>query len=410
MRIICIEGLDAVGKETISKYLTEKLEVFGYNVKRVSFPRYDTSYGMAIRDVLNGRCGDASKMDPDLISSLYVLDRIDYFKEHFEEFKYIDFLILDRGFYSNFMYQCSKLAKGVNVYGSQIRYEIFEWITKNAKYEFIDTGLFGKNAIAESIDTIFLTMNDDSKRKEHLKNRDYIDTNEANDSYLNNCKKFVENTINNRLLKQHFEIVADSLYGDEKAFNVFTYNAYIKNVHKVEVAHGKNEEEILSISNNVVDTIINILAEKHPNSIVKMSAIVGLTNYDILNITSDFKTYARLQRYFTETYTKINNFITEHSNIKGIGDNKLLYIGLSIDKEAKVFDYHSTVIKFAHKSFDLLLAATNIERAVYDEYIKYDANRNNICLDAINDFPIYYNGSCMYLENNSKGDTIDERR
>ena len=116
MRVICIEGIDAVGKETVANALADKIRELGYSVKRVSFPRYDTAYGRAIKETLFGSCGDASKMNPYLIGPLYTLDRIDYFKNNIDDLILnYDFLVLDRSFYSNFMYQCSKLVDGSNL-------------------------------------------------------------------------------------------------------------------------------------------------------------------------------------------------------------------------------------------------------------------------------------------------------
>ena len=84
MKVICIEGLDGVGKETISKELERQLKESGFKVGRISFPRYNESFGMIIKEILNGKIGDASKLDCGLFSPLYTLDRIDYFRENFD--------------------------------------------------------------------------------------------------------------------------------------------------------------------------------------------------------------------------------------------------------------------------------------------------------------------------------------
>lgn len=52
--MICIEGLDAIGKNTQAKKLAEKLDSFGRAAVIMSFPRYETTVGKAIRRHLVG--------------------------------------------------------------------------------------------------------------------------------------------------------------------------------------------------------------------------------------------------------------------------------------------------------------------------------------------------------------------
>ena len=52
--LLCIEGCDSVGKNTQSKRLVEKFDSIGRNAVVMSFPRYETTVGKAIRRHLQG--------------------------------------------------------------------------------------------------------------------------------------------------------------------------------------------------------------------------------------------------------------------------------------------------------------------------------------------------------------------
>lgn len=52
--LICCEGIDASGKNTQSKRLVEKFDSIGRNAVVMSFPRYETTVGRAIRRHLTG--------------------------------------------------------------------------------------------------------------------------------------------------------------------------------------------------------------------------------------------------------------------------------------------------------------------------------------------------------------------
>lgn len=176
--IINIEGIDAVGKESTSNALFDELTKMGIRVKRISFPRYGTLYGHAIKETLRGGCGDSSELDPQLIGPLYSLDRIQYFRNYLDEIaSNFDVLICDRSFYSNFIYQASKLHSD----------ELPDWIKKNYKFEFVNTGL---EKYIPFMYTFVLTMDAESNKKQ-LATRESLDGNEKNDEYLDKCRKFI---------------------------------------------------------------------------------------------------------------------------------------------------------------------------------------------------------------------------
>ena len=147
MKMICIEGIDAVGKETVSKALEKTLIDKGFTVKRVSFPIYEGDFGRCIKDILMGACGEAPKMDHELMSPLYTLDRISYFKANIKRLlETYDYLICDRSFYSNLMYQASKIYINNGMYYNhdKIPTELYNWIQKNFKWVQIPMTAVGR--------------------------------------------------------------------------------------------------------------------------------------------------------------------------------------------------------------------------------------------------------------------------
>lgn len=108
-KIIALEGLDCSFKETNSKRLEEFLIASGYSVGRFSFPAYDRESSYFVRKMLSGAYGDPSKMDPELCSMFYALDRYDYYVSEIKPIEdKLDYIIFDRYTGSNMIYQASK--------------------------------------------------------------------------------------------------------------------------------------------------------------------------------------------------------------------------------------------------------------------------------------------------------------
>ena len=75
-KLIVIEGVDSSGKETQTKLLFDYLTTKGLNVKKVSFPDYESDFCMPVKGYLAGELGD----NPDDVnayaaSSFYAIDR-----------------------------------------------------------------------------------------------------------------------------------------------------------------------------------------------------------------------------------------------------------------------------------------------------------------------------------------------
>lgn len=106
MYMISIEGPDGVGKSTQVELLKSNLESKGYKVYSEHFPRYDTSLGKLIKDML---IGEKEMISFDSFQMLYIADQIDFKNKiiKLKEEKY-DYLILDRYDLSTIVYYCSK--------------------------------------------------------------------------------------------------------------------------------------------------------------------------------------------------------------------------------------------------------------------------------------------------------------
>lgn len=111
-RIIVIEGLDGSGKGTQSKILMERLSQT-YNVKKISFPDYDSPASAPVRMYLSREFGD----DPACVNayaaaSFYAVDRVaSYLKDWKKDYEEGTLFVLDRYTTSNMVYMTSKLPE-----------------------------------------------------------------------------------------------------------------------------------------------------------------------------------------------------------------------------------------------------------------------------------------------------------
>lgn len=281
MRVINIEGIDAVGKETVSKALEEELRGRGFCVTRVSFPNYEGSIGKAIKDILMGACGGAPSLSPELLGPFYTIDRLSYFKCEIDRLldRY-DYVIMDRSFYSNLMYQAAKyyisgkkkdiprefLYDDVQIdkFGMSLETltTIYDWVSQNYQWEIMETGLYR----CDNMFTFVLTLSEEDSKKQ-LSNRAEIDTNESSRYYLEGCKEFISILLNDKYrynIKKFIETYIVNRYPgyslNEYISNI--YNAayyYLDNVEQVEVMHVDNPDDIPAATRVTVGKIIELL-------------------------------------------------------------------------------------------------------------------------------------------------------
>ncbi len=109
--VIVIEGTDGCGKQTQSERLANRLISNGYNVKRLSFPNYDSPSAAPVKMYLGGEFGSSDKsLDAYQASVLFAVDRMCTYKKDLEKF-YNDggIIIFDRYVESNMLHQAGKL-------------------------------------------------------------------------------------------------------------------------------------------------------------------------------------------------------------------------------------------------------------------------------------------------------------
>lgn len=110
-KLIVIEGTDSSGKETQTKKLYERLLSEGKNVRKISFPNYDSPACEPVKMYLAGKFGDnASKINPYPISTMYAIDRYASYKMDWGNFlQNGGIIITDRYTTSNMVHQASKI-------------------------------------------------------------------------------------------------------------------------------------------------------------------------------------------------------------------------------------------------------------------------------------------------------------
>ncbi len=110
-KLIVVEGLDGSGKATQTKLLVEALAAQGENVRRVTFPNYESDSSALVKMYLNGEFGtDPNAVNAYAASSFYAVDRFAGYKKDWGEF-YDNggIIVADRYTTSNAIHQCSKL-------------------------------------------------------------------------------------------------------------------------------------------------------------------------------------------------------------------------------------------------------------------------------------------------------------
>ena len=110
-KLIVIEGTDSSGKETQTRKLYENLKERGFNVKKITFPNYESPACAPVKMYLAGEFGENAIGGKSLSSLNNVCDRqIRLFQKEWEEFYNNDGIIItDRYTQSNMIHQGSKI-------------------------------------------------------------------------------------------------------------------------------------------------------------------------------------------------------------------------------------------------------------------------------------------------------------
>jgi len=109
-KLIVVEGNDGSGKTTQFKLIKENLEKSGHKVRTIKFPQHgETFFGKMIDEYLNGKFGDASKVNPYLASLMYAADRWQAREQMDKWLSEGAIVLLDRYMTANKGHQISKL-------------------------------------------------------------------------------------------------------------------------------------------------------------------------------------------------------------------------------------------------------------------------------------------------------------
>lgn len=110
-RLIVIEGTDSSGKETQTAILYERLYEHSKNIKKISFPNYNSPACEPVKMYLAGEFGtDAEKVNPYPASTMYAIDRYASYKKDWGNFyNNGGVIVTDRYTTSNMVHQASKI-------------------------------------------------------------------------------------------------------------------------------------------------------------------------------------------------------------------------------------------------------------------------------------------------------------
>lgn len=173
-KLIVIEGLDGSGKATQAEKIYEILLSEGKQVRKVSFPNYDSDSSALVKMYLNGAFGtDPDAVNPYAASSFYAVDRFaSYAKDWKEFYQNGGTVIADRYTTSNAIHQCAKLPKT-------------EW---NGFIEWLFEYEYKLLGIPEPYRTVYLRVDPDVSQelmtKRYHGNETKKDIHEANVDYL----------------------------------------------------------------------------------------------------------------------------------------------------------------------------------------------------------------------------------
>jgi dTMP kinase len=108
-KLIALEGIDGSGKRTQLDLLAHDLEARGLPTLRISFPRYESSFGKLVARYLNGEFGTLEKVDSHLSALLYAGDRLEAKAELESALSAGKIVVADRYIGSNLAHQSERV-------------------------------------------------------------------------------------------------------------------------------------------------------------------------------------------------------------------------------------------------------------------------------------------------------------
>jgi dTMP kinase len=173
-KIIVIEGLDGSGKATQTDLLFNKLKSSGVNVKKLTFPCYESNSSALIKMYLSGDFGSSpDDVNPYASCAFYAVDRVaSYLKDWKDDYNNGTVFLCDRYSTSNPIYHMGKLEK--NQYD-----EFLEWVQdfEHNKLRVPKPDLVVYLDMPTEVSQKLLTNRyngNDDKKDLHEKNLDYL--------------------------------------------------------------------------------------------------------------------------------------------------------------------------------------------------------------------------------------------
>ena len=109
-KLIALEGIDGSGKRTQLDLLAGALDARGLATMRISFPRYESSFGKLVARYLNGEFGSIGAVDPHLSALLYAGDRFEAKGELESALAAGKIVLADRYIGSNLAHQTERVS------------------------------------------------------------------------------------------------------------------------------------------------------------------------------------------------------------------------------------------------------------------------------------------------------------
>ncbi len=219
-KLIVIEGVDSSGKETQTKLLFEHIKNLGIDVKKVSFPDYESDFCIPVKKYLAGDLGkNPSDVNAYAASSFYAIDRYASYKKDWGEFYHNNgTIVCDRYVTSNIVHQAMKIEKD--------KTEFIDWLSD---YEYEKLGLPKPDVV------IFLDMPPEAAQF-LMKNRANKITGEAKKDIHESDKNYLTAAYNN-------------------AVEVAEHQGW----HRIVCANGLDVRSIEDIHNEIVSIVEKIL-------------------------------------------------------------------------------------------------------------------------------------------------------
>lgn len=112
-KLVVLDGSDGSGKQTQTQITYERLAARGVNIRRVSFPDYNSDSSALVKMYLGGMFGDdAEAVNPYAASSFYAVDRFaSYVTGWRDDYLSGQLILADRYTPSNAIHQACKLPE-----------------------------------------------------------------------------------------------------------------------------------------------------------------------------------------------------------------------------------------------------------------------------------------------------------